>query len=115
VDAVKIKEFYRGRGITEVINVPINDMREEDFIKGLFDASVAIDHLINEKDKKVYVHCTSSITRSPSAVITYLCLFMRASDWKNPQRVAALVKDFHKIAHPNMVAIQKTLILNNEF
>jgi len=57
----------------------------------------------------VYVHCCSSVTRAPSVIITYMCLYVKVKDWDNPAKVASLVKDFHKVSFPNMSAVHSTI------
>ena len=49
------------------------------------------------------------MTRAPSAIITYMCLFLKAQDWNNPNKVASDVKDFHKVSYPNMSAVHSTI------
>jgi hypothetical protein len=43
-----------------------------------------LNQLINDRKQRVYVHSTSSMTRAPTLVILYLCLFVLTDDWENP-------------------------------
>ena len=61
---------------------------------------------------KVYVHCTSSVTRSPTLVNCYLCLYIIAVDWQNPMLVQNLIKHYHAPAFPNMKAINHVIKAN---
>ena len=65
--------------------------------------------MINDRKQRVYVHSTSSITRAPTIVILYLCLFVLTDDWENPQKVADLIRKFHKISYPNIKAILRVI------
>lgn len=73
--------FYRSHNIHLVHNIPIDDGSAESFEAGLADAAKTLNTLINEKKLRVYVHCTSSLTRGPSAIITYLCLYLKNDNW----------------------------------
>ena len=61
---------------------------------------------------KVYVHCTSSVTRSPTLVNCYLCLYIKAVDWQSPMAVQNLIKHYHKPAFPNIKAINHVIKQN---
>lgn len=77
----QINGFYRANNIHSVNYIPIDDSSSESLEKGLFEAATSLNTLINEKKLRVYIHCTSSLTRAPSAIITYLCLYLKHSDW----------------------------------
>jgi predicted protein tyrosine phosphatase len=64
---------------------------------------------VNERNQRVYIHCTSSITRSPTLAIVYLCLFVISDDWSQPQKVADFIKQYHKFSFPNMTAALRTI------
>ena len=59
------------------MNCPIDDSTEKSLMDGLMKGAEQLNHLINDKKMKVYVHCTSSSTRAPSVAITYLSLYVR--------------------------------------
>jgi hypothetical protein len=63
-------------------------------------------------NNKIYVHCTSSCTRSPSVVLVYLCLYVRAQKFKDPVAVAQLIKTCHRPSFPNMKAVQHVIKTN---
>lgn len=77
------------------------------------EAAKRINYCINEKGMKVYIHCTSSCTRSTSAVILYMCLYLRTvtykQQWRNPEEVADYVKRCHSLSHPNMTIIHAAI------
>ena len=83
--------FYRAKNIHSVNYLPIDDSTTQSLEKGLLDAAVLLNTLINDKKIKIYIHCTSSLTRAPSAIITYLCLYLKHIDWPNPLSVSHFV------------------------
>jgi hypothetical protein len=68
-----------------------------------------LNQLINDRKQRVYVHSTSSMTRAPTLIILYLCLFVLTEDWENPYKVADFIRKFHKISCPNMRAILRVI------
>ncbi len=64
---------------------------------------------MNEINQRAYIHCTSSITRSPSLAIVYLCLFVASEDCSQPQKVAGFNKNNDKFRFPNMNAALRTI------
>ena len=71
--------------------------------------------MINNLGLTVYIHCTSGISRAPTVVMVYLCLFKRVKQWQNPYYVAQFVKAFHLNSSPNMRAVQRVVEANLEF
>jgi hypothetical protein len=78
-----------------VNNIPIDDSSSESLENGLFEAARALNTLINEKKLRVYIHCTSSLTRGPSAIVTYLCLYLKHREWIQPLNVSTFVRGYH--------------------
>jgi len=52
------------------------------------------------------------MTRSPSVAIAYLCLFLKAKNWKDPDQVAEYIKNHHRVSNPNMLVVHKTIKAN---
>jgi thymidine kinase len=67
-----------------VINHTIDDTNEDTLVRCLFSGVMQLNQLINDRKQRVYVHSTSSMTRAPTLVILYLCLFVLTDDWENP-------------------------------
>ena len=81
-DTKLLDNEYRKRGINTFHHIPIDDTTEQSFMQGIMESANRLNHLINEKKMKVYIHCKSSVTRAPSAVIAYLCLYVRTYNYK---------------------------------
>ena len=71
--------------------------------------------MLNNQGLNVYVHCTSGISRSPAAVVAYMCLFKRIKCWEGYEDVAHFVKAFNPKIHPNMRIIRKCIQANEDF
>jgi protein-tyrosine phosphatase len=74
-------QIYSSRGIKKSINFPIDDRVENDYAEQVFTAAQYLNNLIAEKRHSVFIHCTSGLSRAPTVVLTYLCLFKRVKCW----------------------------------
>lgn len=102
-------EKYKEVGIKTVMSYPISDKNEDEYIEELFNAAQHMNDLINEKGHTLYIHDSSSITRSPTLVLTYLCLFVRIRTYENLPEACSLIKQYHSVSTPNTKVLQKTL------
>lgn len=108
VDTEQMQLFYKAKGIKNIVSYPIDDSNQDSLHKGLLGAAEQLHKMYSNgggKNSKIYVHCTSSCTRSPSVVLTYLCLYVRAHKFRDPVGVAHLIKSCHKPSFPNMRAV----------
>lgn len=62
--------FYTSRGMTAV-RVPIIDFDASDLAKNLAGAVDALDKLV-KSGRRVYLHCTAGINRSPTVAIAWM-------------------------------------------
>ena len=80
-----MQKFYRAMGINEVVNFPIDDhsnISENNmhiYADNLFKACCKLYELQKSggSTRKVFVHCSSGMNRSPTLLIIYLCLFLK--------------------------------------
>ena len=108
VDWARMVDWYSKRGI-EATHFQIHDFNSEHLTERLKDAAIELNHLINVKGKKVFVHCTAGMGRAPASVISYLIAFKKVSCWQNLVAVAAWVKKYRKVSTPNLGAIGAAL------
>jgi len=87
-----LEEQYKEVGIDTVMSFPVCDWNEEKYIEDLFDASQHLNQLLNEDDHTVYIHCNSSISRGPTLVLAYLCLFVKIRTYSNLIEANRLLK-----------------------
>ncbi len=97
-------EYYAERGIMAE-HYPIHDFNEEDLKKKLYNGAVLLNEMINENQKKVYVHCTAGMGRAPAVVLVYLCLFKGFE----PEEADKYVKEWRKVSVPNMRAVKEVV------
>ena len=108
-----LEQAYRSRGINTFFHIPVDDENQGAFAKGLMEVASRLNYCINEKGMKVYIHCTSSCTRATSAVILYMCLYLRTvtykQQWRNPEEAAEYVRSCHRLSHPNLRIVHSAL------
>ena len=78
-----MKELYFKNGVNLVLNYPIPEFNKTaNLCEKLFEGAKIINWILNEqKHKKILIHCSAGMTRSPSLAILYLCLYCRISCW----------------------------------
>lgn len=57
------------------LQFPISDDSLEGMADKLFQACLILNDIINNKGHKVYVHCLTGVTRSPTLILLFLCLY----------------------------------------
>lgn len=82
-DLQHMKELYAKYNIYCVENYPIQEFnRTKDLCEKLLWAAKIMNHMLTVLNHdKIYVHCTAGITRAPSVLLTYLCLFCKVDSW----------------------------------
>ena len=110
MDENTIKQWYQSKGIKDYIRFPLVDNETNQYVDKLFEASKALDHLM-EKNRTVYIHSCAGQSRCTTLTAFYLCLFMKAKNWQNKDEVLNHVKACHNGASPNAkvytLALQK--------
>ena len=114
IDEVQMKKWYKKYGIKEYQRIPITDDNNSPYADQMFEVCKVLDQLI-EKKRIVYVNCTAGQSRSTSLAAFYLCLYLKAKNWKNPEEVIKAVKMCHQGASPNSVAINLGLQRYKQF
>lgn len=109
VDWPKIKTTYAEAGILRTLSYPIDDSNPEELIESLFTCAKHLNTLINDQGHTVYVSDNSAITRAPTLVLTYLCLFLKLRTMENLKEAERLLKQYHQMSSPNTNAIKALL------
>ena len=65
--------------------------------------------MINNKNLKVYIYCNSGISRSPTVIMTYLCIYKKTECWEYLPLVEALIQKYVPFSQPNVAIVQKAL------
>jgi len=101
VDIGSIKAECKRLGISYE-RVQIKDGCPADLRKNLPKAVGVLDYLIRVDKKKVYLHCTAGVGRSPSVAVAYYYWIKGM----NLNDAYAFVKSRRPVSHPNTGAIQ---------
>lgn len=87
----------------------------EDYGEQLFNDSVQLNDHIAKNGHTVLIHCLSGLSRSPTLLITYLCLFLKIEGWQNPLEVFEIVRQYNPYIKPNLSAIIQVLSSHKKF
>jgi len=79
-------------------------MNKKDFLIKCVGAIQLLKNLING-NKKVYVHCSAGVYRSPQIVVLYLIL----TNNYTPEEAVEFVKSRHPFARPNPQVVSHAL------
>ena len=104
----QIKDKYRALGILP-FSYPINDSSEDGYTDGLFHASQHLNDLVNEQGHTVYLHDNTGISRAPTLLLSYLCLYARIRTYENLPEASKLITTQCNTAVPNLKIITKLL------
>jgi len=96
---------YRNFGIDTAMHYPVaND--DDQYKKRVFSAAQYVNDLLNNKDKKVFIHCTSGEVRAPSVVLVYLCMYKRVRHWNNVNTTRDYIVENNLYALPNSQLVE---------
>ena len=103
-----LKQYYQNHNI-RYYRFPLSDLDEDELCASLFLGAQHLNNMINTEGLKVYVHCTSGISRAPALIVTYLCLFKKVKQWETPRKVAQYLRTYHFNSKPNLRAIERVI------
>lgn len=86
VDQKALAKYCKQIGIKTFLRYPVSDDNEREYCNDMFEVQKILADLINQ-GHKVFLHCTSGMSRGPSIAAVYICLNMIGSKWQNPQEV----------------------------
>ena len=75
--------WYKKYGINSHTHFPILDINERDYIESLYSGACFIHECIDNKKQKLFVHCTTGVSRAPTLVLVYLALFCKHENYDN--------------------------------
>ena len=58
----------------------------------IFQACQYLNDMISNKGQKVFVYCNSGVSRAPTVIMAYLCLYKMVKVWKDIDAVGQLMK-----------------------
>ena len=87
----------------------VTDVDDESYCKMAFQAAMLLEEIINKLDKTVFLHCFTSVSRSPTVVMVYFALFCRHPAWSNLDELLSYVRRQYAPATPNMKIVKMLL------
>ena len=71
--------------------------------------------MVNIKQQNVFIYCNTGISRAPTIIMAYLCLYKIVKDWNDIDIVSNLIKLHLKGTQPNRIAIKNVIMKNKLF
>jgi predicted protein tyrosine phosphatase len=81
----------------------------------IFAASQYLNDMVNNKGHRVFIHCSSGITRAPTVALLYLCLFKRHNSWRDVDQVDQYLSSHYHVSYPNRNLVSQIIKDNHEF
>ena len=101
----KMNQVYKSRGLN-CIHYPIDDYDEQDHPQKVFAAAQYLNDLLNAKNNKVYIHCSSGISRASTVVLCYLALYKKIACWRSIDQCDEYLLKYHHVSTPNQWIIE---------
>ena len=113
VNQDKMQQFYRNKGINQIVNYPITDENVDVYAAALFIGAQHLYDLIDVKGLKVYLHDVTGVSRAPTLFLCYQALFNKTK--LSLPEASKKLKQMYELSNPNLKVIQKVLDDNKAF
>lgn len=111
----RLTQLYLSKGIKTAIHFPVDEYNEKEHKMKVFAAAQYLNDMVNNKGHRVYIHCSSGITRAPSVVLTYFCLFKRVESWRDIEKADNYLTSHYRVCHSNKTVVSQIIRDNHEF
>ena len=111
----KMQQLYQNKGIKSAIHYSIDDYNEEEHVKKTFAAAQYLNDLVNSKNNKVFIHCSSGISRASTVALCYLALYKKVPCWRSIDQCDEHLLKHHHVSTPNQFIIEQIVRDNAEF
>ena len=64
---------------------------------------------------KVFVYCSSGVSRAPTVALAYLCLFKKLQFWDSVEKTRDMIKKMKPLSHPNVSLVESLLVSKKVF
>lgn len=98
-------KLLKNSGILFAKNFQVYDTDEHEYHLSIFQACQYLNDMVNNKQQKVFIYCNTGISRAPTIIMAYLCLYKKVKEWQDTEAVAALLKLHLPGCQPNRIAI----------
>lgn len=113
-DYQTLRGVYRSLKI-KVVELPLSDANQVAYQKQLFKACKVLHKVLEESGDCVFIHCASSLSRSPTLVVAYICLYIKHPEWQEPQKVVDFLRSKHPNCLPNLPLIESLVDTYSDF
>mmetsp|Transcript_5298 Transcript_5298/g.8928 ORF Transcript_5298/g.8928 Transcript_5298/m.8928 type:complete len:295 (+) Transcript_5298:843-1727(+) len=111
----RMLRFYKSVGINLVLNFPVSDVREEEYIDQLFQACMHLHDMIDVKGHHVYLHCSTGVSRAPTLALVYLALFLKHKHWNNLGELQRYIRHIYYPSMANLKIAQMVIDKHRDF
>lgn len=105
---------YRANGINTAMHFPVSN-NDPEYKEKLFMAAQYLHGLVDKQNKKVFIHCSSGLIRTPTIVLVYLCIFKRVKSWKSVPNTRDFIVESCSQSMPNMMLVEQIIAENKHF
>lgn len=105
---------YKENGITTAMHYPCSNV-DSDYKDKVFNAAQYLHSLVDKQNKKVFIHCASGLIRSPTVVLTYLCIFKRVKQWKSVPKSRDFITESCSQSMPNIQLVERIVAEKRDF
>lgn len=105
---------YRANGITTAMHFPVTNY-DGDYKEKVFTAAQYLHKLVDMQSKKVFIHCSSGLIRTPTIVLTYLTIFKRVKSWKSVSQTRDVVCECCGQHKPQENIVEQIIAANRSF
>ena len=100
---------------TKNISIDEHNSLSQDNLNNLLSAAAYLDDMVNNKNLRVFVHCTSGHTRAMSVVMVYLSIYKKHPDWNDLDKLNQQLASQYALSFPNIKAVEKVVQQNKNF
>jgi hypothetical protein len=115
VDSEQLESLFKRKGITRLVQVQVSDVYEDQYAQHLFEAAKVLHRMVEVEKKKVYLHCSSGVSRGPTLLMVYLSLYCKLSCWENVDQVYEYVENEYMWQDANKTMVRLVIEKNKDF
>lgn len=105
--------IYKSHGIEHVQHLQCSN-NDPQYEARVFEACKALHNLVGN-NRRVFVHCSSGLVRSPTVVLAYLCIFKRYKNWRNVIETKDFIVEYSHNSIPNSTLVENLVYTNRNF
>ena len=75
--------WYSDNCIQNHYHFPIADIDEEIYIDNLYNGALLLHDLVDTQGFKIFMHCTTGVSRGPTLLLVYFALFCKHEYYLN--------------------------------